>query len=80
MSSNRNFTCTPSRSDNGYSRDDVMRIASDYKNKRIKLISEAAKLSGKGPGVIGEVVSTRVKIKSNQTAWEYPANKKISIK
>jgi len=59
MSSNRNLTFRPSRPENGYSRDDVMRIVADYKNKRIQLISEAVKLAGVGE--IGEVVSPRIK-------------------
>ena len=73
MSSNRNFICTPSRPANGYTRDDVMRIATDYKNKRIQLISETVKLGVQETGVIGEVVSKRVKMKRSQTVLEHPS-------
>ncbi|MBF7997466.1 hypothetical protein [Rahnella laticis] len=66
MSSNRNTTCEIQRTTNGYSRDDVMRIASEYKNKRIKVISEAAKLGGKGVGEIGEVVLPKIKKNGSQ--------------
>ncbi|CAH0133516.1 MULTISPECIES: hypothetical protein [Rahnella] len=76
MSSNRNFTSTSERPKNGYSRDDVLRIASDYKNMRIKLISEAAKLCGKEVGEIGEVVSPRTKKKDSLAGFESPLKRK----
>ncbi|MEG3132045.1 hypothetical protein SC206_00495 [Rouxiella sp. T17] len=61
MSSNRNQMLAPVRAENGFTLNDVMRIASEYKDKRFKVLSDVFHQTSSESGTVGEPLERRVK-------------------